>query len=195
MRDITVEDLFNTENPVIIDVRAPIEYKDGSIPGSINIPLFTDEERHIIGIIYKNEGQASAKWRAMELVSPKLPGLLKEIKELSEGKIPVIHCWRGGMRSQAVMTFLEFSGIRAKRLAGGYKAYRQYILQQIPSMLPEKAVVIHGMTGVGKTEILKILNNQGYPVLDLEGMAGHRGSIFGSIGIGEGNNQKTFDSL
>jgi tRNA 2-selenouridine synthase len=196
MREITVEELEKLKNPIIIDIRAPIEFKDGAIPGAINIPLFTDEERQEVGTIYKHEGQPAAKWRAMERVSPKIPLLLQQIKEaMTNDSELIIHCWRGGMRSKAVVTFLEFAGIYAMRLVGGYKAYRQYILQQIPSMFPDKAVVLHGLTGVGKTEVLKKLKKQGYPILDLEEMAGHRGSIFGTIGLGEGHNQKTFDAL
>ncbi|MCM3568862.1 tRNA 2-selenouridine(34) synthase MnmH [Neobacillus mesonae] len=195
MKDITVEELFKLEEPIIIDIRSPIEFKDGAIPGAVNVPLFSNEVRAEIGTIYKQEGQAAAKWRAMELVSPKIPEMLHTIKSYGENREIVIHCWRGGMRSRAVVTFLEFAGIYAWRLVGGYKAYRHYILEQIPSMIPEKAIVIHGMTGVGKTEVLKILKRRGYPILDLEEMAGHRGSIFGTIGLGEGHNQKTFDSL
>ena len=99
------------------------------------------------------------------------------------------------MRSKSVASFLDYSGIAVYRLEGGYRAYREYILERIPRLLPEKAVVLHGMTGTGKTDILKRLQDKGYPVLDLEKMANHRGSIFGMIGMGEGHNQKTFDAL
>lgn len=195
MKEITVEELFNLEKSVIIDIRSPIEFNDGSIPGAINVPLFSNEVREVVGTIYKQEGPAAAKWKAMELISPKIPELLHTIKSYqSEGEL-VIHCWRGGSRSKAVVTFLEFAGIYAWRLLGGYKAYRHYILEETPSYIPNKAVVLHGMTGVGKTVVLKILEKNGYPILDLEEMAGHRGSIFGTIGLGDGHNQKTFDSL
>lgn len=195
MKEITVEQLFKLKEPIIIDIRSPIEFIDGAIPGAINVPLFSDQERQEVGTIYKQVGQAAAKWRAMEIVSPKIPRMLELIKSYGTDNEVVVHCWRGGMRSKAVVTFLEFAGIYAWKLVGGYKAYRHYILEQIPLMIPEQAVVLHGMTGVGKTEILKVLKRKGYPILDLEEMAGHRGSIFGTIGLGEGNNQKTFDSL
>ncbi|RDU36484.1 tRNA 2-selenouridine(34) synthase MnmH [Neobacillus piezotolerans] len=196
MREITVDELFTAKNPVVIDVRSPIEFKEGAIPGAMNVPLFTDEERARIGTLYKKEGSDAAKWLAMEIVSPKIPEMLKTIREHAGSTgMPVVQCWRGGMRSKAVASFLEFSGLTARRLQGGYKAYRQYILKRIPELLPEKSVVIHGMTGTGKTVVLHILEQKGYPVVDLERMAGHRGSIFGAIGLGEGNSQKTFDAL
>ncbi|WP_226642044.1 tRNA 2-selenouridine(34) synthase MnmH [Mesobacillus subterraneus] len=196
MKDISVQELINSKEFIPVDVRAPIEHRDSAIPGSVNIPLFTDEEREEIGTIYKRSGEEVAKWRAMEIVSPKLPHLLGEIKDLKmTGAEPVIHCWRGGMRSRSVASFLEYAGIPALRLAGGYKAYREYILERIPQLLPEKAIVLHGMTGTGKTDLLQALQEKGYPVVDLEKMANHRGSIFGMIGKGEAHNQKTFDAL
>lgn len=196
MKDISIQEFLSANHYIPVDVRAPIEHEGASIPGSVNIPLFTNEERSEIGTIYKKSGEEAAKWRAMEIVAPKLPKMLNEIKELRRNGVePVIHCWRGGMRSKSVASFLDFSGIPAIRLEGGYKAYREYILERIPMMFPEKSVVLHGMTGTGKTEILKVLQNRGYPVLDLERIANHRGSIFGMIGIGEGHNQKMFDAL
>ena len=196
MKDITVEELINSKQYIPVDVRAPIEHHESAIPGSINIPLFSNEERKEIGTIYKQLGEEAAKWRAMEIVSPKLPQLLSDIKDLKKtGAEPVIHCWRGGMRSRSVASFLEYAGIPSVRLEGGYKAYREYILDQTPKLLPEKAVVLHGMTGTGKTEILHALQEKGYPVVDLEKAANHRGSIFGMIGMGDGHNQKTFDAL
>lgn len=196
MKDISVQELISSKEFIPVDVRAPIEHRDSAIPGSVNIPLFTDEERQEIGTLYKQSGEEAAKWRAMEIVSPKLPHLLGEIKDLKKsGAEPVIHCWRGGMRSRSVASFLEYAGIPALRLEGGYRAYREYILERIPQLLPEKAIVLHGMTGTGKTDILQALQEKGYPVVDLEKMANHRGSIFGMIGMGEAHNQKTFDAL
>lgn len=197
MKDITVEQFFNMGDIVPVDVRSPGEFEESCIPSAVNIPIFTNEERKEIGTLYKQQGPEDAKWRAMEIVSPKLPFILGSIKKMKqENKQPVLYCWRGGMRSGSVATFLEFSGIEAIRLSGGYRAYRQYITEKIPTIIPNQAVVLHGMTGTGKTEILIELKKKGYPILDLERIAAHRGSLFGSIGFAkDGHNQKMFDSL
>ncbi|CAM3381669.1 tRNA 2-selenouridine(34) synthase MnmH [Aeromicrobium ponti] len=196
MREITVEQYIQMDKAVPVDVRSPIEFEECSIPGAVNVPLFTNEERVEIGTLYKKEGSDAAKWRAMEMVSPKIPSMLGKIRDLkNEGYQPVIYCWRGGMRSKSVATFLTYAGVSFPRLVGGYRAYRQYILENTAGLIPDQSVVLHGMTGVGKTDVLKVLNERGYPVIDLEEMAGHRGSIFGSFGMGDGSTQKTFDAL
>src|SRR5690606_11198772 len=105
-----------------------------------------------------------------------------------------VFCWRGGMRSKTTATVLSLMDIHAYRIAGGYRAYRQWVVQQLEELTLPEAIVIHGNTGSGKTALLRRLKEKGYPVLDLEGMAGHRGSIFGQIGL-RAHNQKTFDSL
>lgn len=196
MREISIEQFINLEKVVPIDVRSPEEFREFHIPGAINIPLFSNEERAEIGTTYKQIGAEDAKWRAMEIVSPKIPSILGEIKAIHEGNNhPVIYCWRGGMRSKSVATFLSFAGLSVPRLIGGYRAYRQYILEKIPQMIPSQAYTIHGMTGVGKTELLHKLQEKGFPIIDLEGLADHRGSIFGTYGLDTGHNQKTFDAL
>lgn len=196
-RDCSVEKYIeNKDRYTTIDVRSPGEFAENHIPHSINIPLFTNEERAIIGTIYKEQGQRVAKWKAMEVVSPKIPDLLSQIQEIEEsGREPMVYCWRGGMRSQSVTLFAELAGLHIRRLAGGYRAYREYILGQIPDLIPEESVVITGMTGTGKTEILHLLKKEGYPVLDLEKYANHKGSVFGAIGGETPHNQKMFDAL
>ncbi|WP_428908539.1 tRNA 2-selenouridine(34) synthase MnmH [Niallia sp. Krafla_26] len=197
MKDITVQELVNMDHAVLVDVRSPFEFSEAHIPGAINVPIFTNEERQEVGTLYKQADANTAKWRAMEIVSPKLPAILAEIKNITQNdKLPILYCARGGMRSGSIATFVEFSGLPSFRLAGGYRAYRQYIVEMIPKLIPEQAIVLHGMTGTGKTEILHNLKHKGYPVIDLEGIAAHRGSLFGTVGYQhEGHNQKVFDSL
>jgi tRNA 2-selenouridine synthase len=197
MQERSIEEILNNPKFQFIDVRSPGEYEESHIPGAVNIPLFTDEERAEIGTIYKQQGQEDAKWRAMEVVSPKIPQLMSGIREvIKSGKIPAIYCWRGGMRSKAVTTFANLTGMPSVRIIGGFRAYRQYILDQLrPSLMPDKTVVLHGLTGVGKTKILQMLSERGHPTLDLEALACHRGSVFGQIGLFNPNNQKMFDAL
>ncbi|MGJ9458329.1 tRNA 2-selenouridine(34) synthase MnmH [Oceanobacillus sp. CF4.6] len=195
-QDISIDDLLSlkdTGDITIIDVRSPSEFKDATIPGSINIPFFSDEERAEVGTIYKQVNPQAAKDRGLEIVSAKLPAFIKEFKEL-EGK-KAVFCWRGGMRSRTSATVLSLMGIKADRLDGGYRCYRNWVVDRLETIhWKPDALVLNGYTGSGKTTILQRLHNANYPVIDFEGHANHRGSIFGQIGL-EPNNQKKFDSL
>lgn len=195
-QDITIDKLValhNTKELVLIDVRSPSEYKDATIPGSLNIPFFNDEERAEIGTLYKQVSVQAAKDRGLEIASAKLPDFVRAFKQIDGQK--VVFCWRGGMRSKTSATVLDLMGIQTYRLQGGFRAYREWVVDTLQKLeFKPKAYVLNGYTGAGKTLLLRRLQNQGYPVLDLEGMANHRGSIFGQIGL-EPNNQKTFDSL
>ncbi|RXT09074.1 tRNA 2-selenouridine(34) synthase MnmH [Ammoniphilus sp. CFH 90114] len=195
MKEIDIRQAFTIEDHVFIDVRSPGEFDESHIPGAINVPIFNDEERAKVGTTYKIKGQDPAKWLGMELVSPKIPHLMQCIREVSEsGKKPIIYCWRGGMRSKSVATFSEMAGLQVQRLTGGFKQYRQWIVDNLnETILPNRFIVLHGMTGVGKTMILDRLKGKGFPILDLEACAGHRGSVFGGIGAPV-YNQKTFES-
>lgn len=179
-----------------IDVRSPAEFAEACIPEAINIPLYNEEERHELGITYKEQGAAPARMRGLQLAAPKLPNLVEEILSACAGKIPVLYCWRGGTRSESVFVILHLLRIPAYQLQGGYKGYRRYVHQRLEDFGPlPKAVVLHGLTGVGKTRILLMLKDMGYPVLDLEGLAVHRGSVFGSLGLPNPRSQKYFESL
>lgn len=195
-QDILVEDYLKNRAPFIpIDVRSEREFQENHLPGAVNIPLLTNDERTEVGTIYKQIGKNEAKWRAMELVSPKLPNLLSEVKHhASSDQVPLIYCWRGGMRSQAITHFAHLAGLEVQRLSGGYRAFRNEILKQIPQMVPEKAIILYGMTGTKKTTLLHSLQERGYPIIDLEGLANHKGSLFGSIDGRMPSNQKSFDA-
>ncbi|MEO3944313.1 tRNA 2-selenouridine(34) synthase MnmH [Gorillibacterium sp. CAU 1737] len=178
---------------VTVDVRSPSEFHSATIPGSVNIPIFDDEERAEVGTLYAQVSVEAAKERGLELVSAKLPRFIKEFSALPGKK--AVFCWRGGMRSKTTATLLSLMGMSAYRLSGGYRAYRQWVVQQLQQMeYRPRLVVLHGNTGSGKTEILRRLQAKGFPVIDLEAMAGHRGSVFGDIGM-QAHNQKMFDAL
>ena len=195
-QDISIDKLLalkETGELTVIDVRSPSEYLDATIPGSLNIPFFNDEERAEIGTIYKQKSPHAAKERGLAIVSAKLPAFVKEFSNI-EGK-KALFCWRGGMRSRTTATVLDLMGMKVFRLTGGYRAYRNWVTEQLNTLeIKQEAFVINGNTGSGKTKILHRLREEGFPVIDLEGLANHRGSIFGEIGL-RANNQKTFDAL
>ncbi len=165
----------------IIDVRSPSEFKKGHIPAASNIPLFSDEERAVVGTVYKQENQLSAIMKGLDIVGPKMSGLLKEgIKLAGDSRKLLVYCWRGGRRSESMAWLFANAGIDCILLEGGYKAYRNYILDELAR--PRKIIIIGGLTGSGKTDILAELSKKGEQVVDLEALACHKGSAFGALG-------------
>jgi tRNA 2-selenouridine synthase len=167
------------ETPVV-DVRSPKEYLDGHIPGAINVPLFDDRERAVVGTLYVNRGRQTAIETGLEIIGPKMAEFARDAGKIAvKGKL-LVHCWRGGMRSESMAWLYERIGIQCSVLEGGYKAYRNFLMKEtgnVPFLM-----VIEGPTGSGKTEILLNLKSLGEQVIDLEGLACHKGSVFGGIG-------------
>ncbi len=164
----------------VIDVRSPKEFKEGHLPGAVNLPLFSDEERAVVGTLYKKQGKDKAVLKGLEIVGPKMAFFAQEGMRLSVCGKAFLHCWRGGMRSESMAWLFEKVGLECCVLKGGYKAYRAYCVEQMAHI--NSLVVLKGFTGSGKTEILKELRCRGEQVIDLENIARHRGSSFGGIG-------------
>ncbi len=171
--------LNNYDRP-IIDVRSPAEFEYAHIPGALNIPLFENDERAQVGILYKQSGRQGAIFKGLDIVGPKMSGFLREAIRISPQRQLRIHCWRGGMRSESMAWLFSMGGFQIQVLDGGYKAWRHYIREQFET--DAKYVVLSGRTGSGKTEILQELIKMDAQVIDLEGMAHHKGSSFGALG-------------
>ena len=188
---------FRDRGAVLIDVRTPAEFAEATIPGAINIPIFSDEERAEVGTLYKQVGKQEARFRGIEIVSPKIPALIHQAREAaSSSDFPLlVFCWRGGERSRAMATFFNLAGIPAKQIEGGHKAFRRHVLNYFETGNWGRVLVLRGMTGVGKTIVLKRLGQDGLPVIDLEGLANHRGSAFGNLGLPVQPRQKKFEVL
>jgi tRNA 2-selenouridine synthase len=168
----------------IIDARAPAEFAEDHLPGAISLPVLSDEERARVGTIYKQVNPFTAKKLGAALVSRNVADhLLGPLAEKPGGWRPLVYCWRGGQRSGSFAIILQQIGWRAETLKGGYKAWRALVVQELYDT-PVRApmVVLDGNTGSAKTEILNLLPERGLQVIDLEGLANHRGSLFGSMG-------------
>jgi len=180
------------EQHPLLDVRTPAEFKHGHIPGAYNLPLFDDEERKVIGTLYKQEGQQPAILKGLELVGPKLHRFISEASGLSHSGTFLFHCWRGGMRSSSMAWLFETYGYKCILLKGGYKQYRQNVLQSFNTL--KQLTVLGGKTGSGKTLILQALRDRGQQVIDLEKLAHHKGSSFGRFGETAQNTQEQFEN-
>ncbi|TVL39727.1 tRNA 2-selenouridine(34) synthase MnmH [Brachyspira hyodysenteriae] len=188
--------LANYDELPIIDVRSPIEYNHAHIPNAHNVYLFNDEERKDVGTIYKQIGRKEAILKGLEYVSVRMTSILKTIDEIakkynSTNKI-LMHCFRGGMRSESTAWLCSSYGYEVYVLKGGYKRYRNYVLDSFER--DYKIYLLTGRTGSGKTLILNKLKSIGYNVIDLEQIAKHKGSAFGWINEGEQPSQEQFEN-
>jgi tRNA 2-selenouridine synthase len=173
------EFLFLRKDLPIVDVRSEGEFNEGHIPGAINLPILNNEERKEVGTDYKQKGQKNAIMTGFRLIGPRLPQILDDAEKVAAGKELLVHCWRGGMRSNYFCQFVTMARIKAQSLEGGYKTYRQKALESFK--LPLKLRVIGGSTGAGKSDILRALAAKGEQVIDLETLAHHKGSVFGGL--------------
>ena len=198
MNSVAAEDFYrDSRHKIVIDVRSPGEFAAGHIPDATNIALFSDEERAVVGTLYSKSGRDDAIEKGLEFIGPKMAVFVRQVKTLraEDGDIesPVfVHCWRGGMRSQSFAWLLETAGMKVSLLEGGYKAFRKIAHRTIG--FRHQMIVLSGLTGAGKTEFLKLLEEAGEQVIDLEGLANHRGSSFGAIGLGDQPRTELFEN-
>ena len=178
----------------IIDVRAPAEYAEDHLPGAISLPMLDDAERAEVGTIYKQVSPFTARKVGAALVAANAARHLQgPLADKPGGWRPLVYCWRGGQRSGSFASILSQIGWRVELVAGGYKAWRALVVKALyDTPFPAPVVVLDGNTGTAKTEVLNLLPAHGVQVLDLEGMAQHRGSLFGSLGPQP--SQKAFES-
>lgn len=181
----------------VIDVRSEAEFDHAHIPGAWNLPLFSNEERKIVGTIYKQTSREDAIKKGLEFFGPKMKEMILFVEDKMKAFNPpnktiLVHCWRGGMRSAGVAWLLDLYGFKVYTLAGGYKAYRNWVLKKMESRPTLK--ILGGYTGSGKTIVLDALKKLNQVVIDLEGLAGHRGSAFGNIGLPKQPSQEMFEN-
>lgn len=180
-------------NFTLIDARSESEFKKGHIEGAINIPLLNDVHRKEVGTLYKQEGREAAVKHGLACVGPNMVSLLDQYLALSELKKPIVfYCWRGGLRSLISATLLQWSGHPVSRIVGGYKSYRSWVQQQFQE--PYRIKILGGATGSGKTELLHKMKVKGAQIIDLEGIANHKGSAFGALGQPEQPSTEHFEN-
>ena len=195
---------FRSFKGPLIDVRSPSEYYKGHMPNSINIPLFDNEERSIIGTIYKKQGREKAVIEGLKFLEKKMELLLDNLfinidshktkLGIKNNELSIrIYCSRGGMRSQSISWLLEKYKFNPITLKGGYKTYRRWILDSFSKKW--NIVIIGGKTGTGKTKLLTLLEKYNYQTIDLEGFACHRGSTFGGLGMKEQPSNEQFENI
>ncbi|MEW6704049.1 MAG: tRNA 2-selenouridine(34) synthase MnmH [Pseudomonadota bacterium] len=193
-RPVSVAELHAFDE--LIDARSPGEYALDHLPGAINCPVLDDEQRRIVGTLYKQRGAFEARRVGGAMVAANLARHLQErFADKPRGWRPLVYCWRGGMRSGAMVTWLRLVGWDAQQLAGGYKSWRRHVIERIEALGPQiRFRVVCGATGSAKTRVLQALAGLGAQVLDLEGLACHKGSVLGSLPGVEQPSQKAFET-
>jgi tRNA 2-selenouridine synthase len=181
----------------VLDVRSPGEYDHAHIPGAHSLPLFTNEERKVVGTAYKQESREQAIKIGLDYFGTKMRTMVEQAEAIAAthgtpDKILLVHCWRGGMRSAGVAWLLDLYGFKVYTLKGGYKAYRNWVLSRFE--MPYSFGIIGGYTGSGKTHVLTELRKRDKVVLDLEGIANHKGSAFGGLGKTGQTSQEQFEN-
>ena len=206
-----------SKNCPVIDVRSPAEYKHAHIPGAHSLPLFTDEERAVVGTAYKQESREKAIKHGLDFFGPKMKKMVEKVESIvgsRESRVNtrndnnrlssvdsrlmtnnplLLYCWRGGMRSGAVAWLLDVYGFKVYSLIGGYKKFRNNVLDTFK--LPFDLKILGGYTGSGKTEVVKELERRGETVINLEDIANHKGSAFGNIGMPKQPTQEMFENI
>jgi tRNA 2-selenouridine synthase len=219
IQKLTIEDFLQlAQTSPVFDVRSPGEYDHAHIPGAYNLPLFTDEERKVVGTAYKQQGKQPAIKTGLDYFGVKMKAIVEETEGIvsrfslmdkkqanssdiqrvttkgeRETRNVLIHCWRGGMRSAGIAWLLDLYGFKVYTLAGGYKAYRKWVREQFEKQY--SLTVLGGYTGSGKTIVLHQMKEAGFPVIDLEAMANHKGSAFGGMGENTQPTQEMFENL
>ena len=189
-------------NPVL-DVRSPGEHQHAHVPGAYSLPLFSDQERKVVGTAYKQQSRKTAIKTGLDYFGIKMRPMVEEVEKLFDGagtketpetqQVVLVHCWRGGMRSAGVAWLLDLYGFKVYTLTGGYKAYRRWVRAQFEKQY--NLTVLGGYTGSGKTMVLQELGKTGHQVIDLEKLANHKGSAFGSLGEKPQPTQEMFENL
>lgn len=177
----------------VFDVRSPGEFNHAHIPGANSFPLFNDEERKVVGTTYKQQSREQAIKVGLDYFGVKMRKMVEEAERIcGADKTVLVHCWRGGMRSAAIAWLLDLYGFKVYLLIGGYKQFRRWALEQFEKEYPFH--VLSGYTGSGKTHVLTALQKKGGLVIDLEGLAHHKGSAFGNIGMPQQPSQEMFEN-
>ncbi|MFH1276316.1 MAG: tRNA 2-selenouridine(34) synthase MnmH [Candidatus Woesearchaeota archaeon] len=187
---ITIEEALNDPNVQFFDTRSPKEFEHDHLPNAINIPILSNDERAVVGTLYKQVSQDKAISQGMEYVATHMSDIVKKIN-LHKSKKLVIYCWRGGMRSGVIVSFLEALKYDVYQLKGGHKSFRKYVKERLENYeLKPKVIILWGLTCVGKTDLLNKFHNS----IDIEGLAQHNGSLYGAMGKNP-HSQYRFDNL